>query len=254
MDTYTEDPKPRGDGSLEHAADTQTTTNTSNTPHEVDGLQTQQSKATISEARLRANRENSKKSTGPKTTRGKDYSRRNALKHGLLSKTLLFADSGQPMDEELHLLLESLQEKYGDADIRTHLLLDGLVVEHWRQRQALAIEKSCYRSVPEAQWHFGPQGSLSNLQRYRTASQRAMLKNLELLEELPPSTSEGVEEETEGETAAPQPENPPAAVELASGLTVVEDEERPPDCRSQSEKEATSGEVLTPAGKVGEAA
>src|SRR5271157_2094046 len=137
MSTNIEDPNPKGDGSLEHIADTTTTTNTSDTQHEVEGSQTQQSKSSISEARLRANRENSKKSTGPKTARGKDYSRRNAVKHGLLSKKLLFSDNGQPMNKELHQLWENLQEKYGDGDIRTHLLVDDLVVEHWRQRQAL---------------------------------------------------------------------------------------------------------------------
>src|SRR4051812_40816467 len=37
----------------------------------------------ISEKKLRANRENAKKSTGPKTVEGKNISKRNALKHGL---------------------------------------------------------------------------------------------------------------------------------------------------------------------------
>src|SRR5271157_5061075 len=47
-------------------------------------------KPPVSEPRLRANRENAKKSTGPQTARGKAYSRRNALKHGLLAKSVLF--------------------------------------------------------------------------------------------------------------------------------------------------------------------
>jgi hypothetical protein len=38
---------------------------------------------TVSERKLKANRENAKKSTGPRTSRGKGFSRRNALKHGL---------------------------------------------------------------------------------------------------------------------------------------------------------------------------
>ncbi len=39
-----------------------------------------------SEKRLKANRENARKSTGPRTQRGKAYSRRNAIKHGLFAR------------------------------------------------------------------------------------------------------------------------------------------------------------------------
>jgi hypothetical protein len=42
--------------------------------------------AAISQRKLNANRLNAKKSTGPKTLRGKEYSRRNALKHGLFAR------------------------------------------------------------------------------------------------------------------------------------------------------------------------
>jgi hypothetical protein len=42
----------------------------------------------ISERKLRANRANAKRSTGPKTEAGKATSRRNALKHGILSRSV----------------------------------------------------------------------------------------------------------------------------------------------------------------------
>ena len=42
-----------------------------------------------SDKQLAANRANAKLSTGPTTEAGKKRSRRNALKHGLLSTTLL---------------------------------------------------------------------------------------------------------------------------------------------------------------------
>lgn len=44
----------------------------------------------ISEKQLEANRRNALKSTGPRTRRGKDRSRENAVKHGLSSDTLVF--------------------------------------------------------------------------------------------------------------------------------------------------------------------
>ena len=254
MSTNSNDLNPKGNGSFLHDAVNTTTTDTNDAQHEVGGSQTKQPQPNISEARLRANRENAKKSTGPKSTRGKGFSRRNAVKHGLLSKKLLFTHDGQPIDGELHQLWERLHDKYDDGDIRTHLLLDGVVVEHWRQRQALAIEVSCYKSEAEAQWHYGPQGTLPNLQRYRTASKHALLKNLELLEELPPPVLEGEEDEGEGETVIPQSENPHPALGESGDLTVAGDELRSPDGGSQSKNGAASGDVSNPIGEVEEAA
>jgi len=48
--------------------------------------------ATISEAKRAANRENAKKSTGPKSAEGKERSRANAFKHGLTGEGVVKAD------------------------------------------------------------------------------------------------------------------------------------------------------------------
>jgi hypothetical protein len=45
-------------------------------------------KRPISERKLLANRANAQRSTGPRTQSGKEVSRRNALKHGILSRSL----------------------------------------------------------------------------------------------------------------------------------------------------------------------
>ena len=42
----------------------------------------------VSERKREANRKNAQRSTGPKTARGKDFSRLNSLKHGLLARAL----------------------------------------------------------------------------------------------------------------------------------------------------------------------
>lgn len=47
-----------------------------------------ETKRPISERKLQANRANAKRSTGPRTEAGKAVSRRNALKHGILSHSL----------------------------------------------------------------------------------------------------------------------------------------------------------------------
>ena len=224
----------KGDGSSQ--PDTDPTNNTNNHDNsdaqdKSDGSETNQSKPSISEARLRANRQNAKKSTGPKTPRGKTYSSRNALKHGLLVKQVLFGENGTPINPELHQLWESLHEQYGSG-VGIDLLIEGIVVDYWRQRQAMLVEHLCFKSVQSAEWHFSSQGSMPNVQRYQMASQRAMLKNLELLDQQPPPQSEA--EENEGEAPTPQP--------------------RVPECGSQSNDEAASGEDLAPTGEEQEAA
>ena len=51
-------------------------------------------KRPISERRLQANRANAQRSTGPRTEAGKATSRRNALKHGILSRTVDLPSTG----------------------------------------------------------------------------------------------------------------------------------------------------------------
>jgi len=54
------------------------------------------------EAQIRANRENAKKSTGPRTAEGKAASSRNGLSHGLCAEKLMLA--GEDPEEFLMLL------------------------------------------------------------------------------------------------------------------------------------------------------
>jgi len=187
-----------------------------------DGSPTSQPKKPISEARLRANQQNAKKSTGPKTARGKRNSSRNSMTHGLLLKRLLFSPEGEPINEELHQLWEDLHERYGEGDVRSRLLVEGLVVEYWRQHLALLGELRIFQT---AVWPFAPQGHMPNLQRYATASQHAFHKNLQLLDEMQPPTSEE-EDETQDDAFVPQPENPQPPMST-NGLSVVGPEESP---------------------------
>jgi hypothetical protein len=89
--------------------------------------------ATISERKLKANRENAKKSTGPKTLTGKAYSRRNALKHGFFAK-YLFRDylSGREDPKEFQRLLKGLQEDYEPVGLAEELEVESIAIIHWK--------------------------------------------------------------------------------------------------------------------------
>lgn len=144
------------------------------------------SKHAVSDRKRRANRENAKKSTGPKTMSGKRRSRFNAVKHGLLACKLMFDAAGQPKEEALHELLQSLHDQYGRGDVRVELLLETMIVEYWRLSQGLRHEVKFLQD----ERHFGAQGGIPNLQRYQTASKRALLRDMEVLEKLQAKSSQ----------------------------------------------------------------
>lgn len=89
-----------------------------------------------------ANRENAKKSTGPKTAQGKQAASWNALKHGMLAKAVLLNVGEFEEDpEELTHLLEELQ-----ADLKPEGMLEKILVEkiatcYWRLRRVMKAEQ-----------------------------------------------------------------------------------------------------------------
>jgi hypothetical protein len=206
----------QGDGNSRPDANTGTNLHNNNAEAHADaspGAQDHSNGAeSVSEARLHANRENAKRSTGPKTARGKAYSRRNALKHGLLAKSVMFHTDGTRMNEDLHQLWDELHEKYGEGDVITDLRIQTVIVECWRQGKALKHEA---KSIEDAGLFYSK--GLGNFQRYRTASQRALEKNLEELEKLLPPLSATEEGELEAEVSAVTHENPPQTPKSPTG-------------------------------------
>ena len=131
---------------------------------------------TISERKLAANRANALKSTGPRTQRGKSYSRLNSFRHGLLARRVMFDGEGKLLDPELLALHEALCEQYGTDDIRVQLLLDTLIIDYWRMKQALEYEVAS-RSISG----YMANSWMAQVQRYVTANRNSFMKNLDLL-------------------------------------------------------------------------
>jgi len=97
---------------------------------------------TVSQRKLNANRENAKKSTGPRTARGKAYSRKNAIKHGLFARQLWdfvkLGESGAEYDR----LLEDLYKQFDPIGRAEELEVERMTVCWWKLQRAYRYENS----------------------------------------------------------------------------------------------------------------
>ena len=95
----------------------------------------------ISEAQLAANRQNSQKSTGPKTAAGKARSSINAQRHGLTGQFHAFSAEDQiAFDLHSASLLADLQP----ATYREKILAISIAEDHWRLSRARALENNIF--------------------------------------------------------------------------------------------------------------
>jgi len=86
---------------------------------------------------IAANRENAKKSTGPRTKNGKRRSRRNALRHGLTAETVIEVLENAA---DYAALAKGINADFRPATNFEHELMARLVSLLWRLRRATAIE------------------------------------------------------------------------------------------------------------------
>ncbi len=109
----------------------------------------------ISERKLRANRENAKKSTGPRTDRGKRFSCRNALKHGLCAEKLL-PESYWPGDDSdaFRKHFGSLCRTYQPVDVLEVLEVHRIAVCYFRRIRAWYSETAAIRTA-QTKFRFG---------------------------------------------------------------------------------------------------
>jgi hypothetical protein len=97
---------------------------------------------TPSEARLRANRENAQKSTGPRSVAGKAASSRNRLLHGLRANKHLLLDEDP---EQFVLLLNDLHSRFqpvGDGEV---MIVRRIAADQWRLDRTFPMEAGIYR-------------------------------------------------------------------------------------------------------------
>ena len=101
----------------------------------------------VSAAKIKANQTNALKSTGAKTARGKSFSRRNALKHGLFSREVLVSDADKPEFDDLR---RQLVAQFEPSTVMQSLAFDNVVLWTWRSKLATRLEHRQLASRLEA--------------------------------------------------------------------------------------------------------
>jgi hypothetical protein len=177
----------------------------------------------VSERKRQANRENSKKSTGPKTTRGKRNSSFNAVKHGLLVQRIIIETDDTA--ERLNQFAAGLYDRYGvDGDVRNELLLELSLVDYWRHARSLEAEGFLFYPTFGSS---GVQPELSaNLFRYMTSNRRTLIKTLDMLEA---ARDKRIHEEQIADLAADGPD--------ARGARRGDPNKKPPRSHSSGDRE-----------------
>jgi hypothetical protein len=107
--------------------------------------QINEKKQTVSIRKVEANRKNALKSTGPKTPRGKAYSGRNAIKHGLFARQFMdFLVHGED-PEEYNELLKGLRAQYQPVGMAEELEVERAALCWWRLKRAWRHENAMNR-------------------------------------------------------------------------------------------------------------
>jgi hypothetical protein len=93
------------------------------------------------EAQTNANRENAKKSTGPRTPEGKNISSRNSLVHGMTSRKFLPPD-GDP--EEYFQLLDQFRDRFKPDDQAEDTLVERMAAAEFKMRSVRYMDAGIF--------------------------------------------------------------------------------------------------------------
>jgi hypothetical protein len=85
---------------------------------------------TVSDKTVTSNRENAKKSTGPKSDVAKKNLKFHAVKHGLLTKALLLRNEKE--EREFQELAENLESYFKPRSIMEEMLVEDIAVSWWK--------------------------------------------------------------------------------------------------------------------------
>ena len=104
------------------------------------GTADQPASSATSDRKRKANRENAKHSTGPKTERGKNRMRYNALKYGLYSDVIIRNGVLAESQEEFEVLLDGVRRYFHPQGVMEHSQVRVIVDTEWRLRRCAQAE------------------------------------------------------------------------------------------------------------------
>jgi hypothetical protein len=143
-----------------------------------------------SPAQIFANRDNARKSSGPKTIEGKQASSRNATRHGLTGAQIVMPGEDATAYEEL---CRGLHQSHKPGNEAERLLVDQIAANAWRLLRAQRIEAAVLAKLVEdsdnpddalATAFLERPADLTRIQRYVTAAQNAYYKAMSQLAKL----------------------------------------------------------------------
>lgn len=143
----------------------------------------------VSKKQLVANRENGRHG-GVKTAAGKEVSRHNALKHGLLSREVLLASENEI---DLVALRQGLQMELAPQSPLEQVLVDRVVSNMWRLCRLHRIEREVMESKPYGMpepiegvlgANFAQSHTYLKLMRYEANIERGLYRALHELQRL----------------------------------------------------------------------
>jgi hypothetical protein len=136
-----------------------------------------------SERQAEANRQNARKSTGPRTLAGKAAVALNGMKHGLLSRESLVKGESEADLVAFGKRLRVQLAPVGELEL---LLVDRIVSTAWRLRRLISVETMLYDRETKPDHAFNNYGreKMSVLSRYEVTLERSLYKALHELQRL----------------------------------------------------------------------
>jgi hypothetical protein len=151
----------------------------------------------VSLRKLQANRQNALRSTGPRTARGREYSRRNALKHGLFAMDVfLWNGAKRESQQQYQELLTRLAEDYQPVGAAEQLEVERIAACWWKLGRAwryenaeisigqMEIEERRQRVINSQKLSAGEQARLESLRTAKTEIESAGSISDELMEKM----------------------------------------------------------------------